>query len=64
LIDAGLDCNSLKEICVGIENKDNYLEYLDLKHNIFDDEGVGALIKSLKESASVKHIYLESTRIS
>ena len=36
------------------------LEYLDLRHNIFDEEGLGVLIESLKESCSIKHLYLES----
>jgi hypothetical protein len=39
------------------------LEYLDLRHNIFDEEGLGELIKSLKENCSIKHLYLESMSI-
>jgi len=38
------------------------LEYLDLRHNIFNEEGLGELIKSLSENCSIRHLYLESMR--
>lgn len=63
LIDAGLDCDTLKEICKGIDEKVHGLEYLDLKHNIFDKRGLNSLIKSLKASMNIKHLYLESMMI-
>lgn len=39
------------------------MEYLDLRHNIFDTEGLQALIKALEEINCIKHLYLESMRI-
>ena len=62
LVETGLDCNSLKAICEGLQNSMS-LEYLDLRHNIFDEEGLGVLIKSLTENCSIKHLYLESMSI-
>jgi hypothetical protein len=40
------------------------LEYLNLKNNIFGEESLGMLIKSLKQNCSIKHLYLESMRFS
>ena len=40
------------------------LEYLDLRFNIFDKDGLRQLITSLEESMfSIKHLYLESMMI-
>jgi hypothetical protein len=39
------------------------IEYLDLRHNIFDDVGLAALIDALKENMSIKHLYLHGMRI-
>jgi Ran GTPase-activating protein (RanGAP) involved in mRNA processing and transport len=59
LIDAGLDCDTLLEICSGISETMS-LEYLDLRQNIFDKAGLQGLIKALEKSMTIKHLYLES----
>lgn len=46
LVDVGLDCDCLHEISNGILESMS-MEYLDLRHNIFDAEGLAALISSL-----------------
>lgn len=62
LKDAGLDCDTLLEISKGI-SKNSTLEYLDLRHNIFDKNGLKALIMALKSSMCIKHLYMESMNI-
>lgn len=62
LIDAGIDCDTLEEICKGIERSES-LEYLDLKQNIFDCRGVKYLINAISENMSVKHLYLEGVAV-
>ena len=62
LIDTGLDCDTLQEICKGIKQSDA-LQYVDLKQNIFDKRGLRSLIDSLKANMCVKHLYLESVMI-
>lgn len=62
LRDAGLDCDSLLEICKGITDSMS-LAHLDLKYNIFDKRGLAGLIKSLESNMSIKHLYLESMAI-
>ena len=39
------------------------LEYLDLRQNIFDQEGMVGLVNALKENMSIKHLFLESMTI-
>ena len=39
------------------------LEYLDLRQNIFDEEGMVGLVNALKENMSIKHLFLESMTI-
>ena len=63
LVDSGLDCETLLEVCKGVKESMS-LEYLDLKHNIFDDKGLAGLIPALQENMSIKHLYLESMPIS
>ena len=62
-MDAGLDCDTLLEISRGLKQSMS-LEFLDLRHNIFDHKGLAGMIKSLRESMSVQHLYLEGMRIS
>ena len=40
------------------------LEFLDLRHNIFDSKGLAGTISALRESMSIKHLYLEDMKIS
>ena len=40
------------------------LEFLDLRHNIFDSRGLAGTISALRESMSIKHLYLEDMKIS
>ena len=47
LIDAGIDCDCMLELCNGIKECTS-LDYLDLRKNIFDSKGLAALILSLK----------------
>jgi Ran GTPase-activating protein (RanGAP) involved in mRNA processing and transport len=63
LVDAGLDCDTLLEISRGLKQSMS-LEFLDLRHNIFDHRGLAGTINALRESMSVKHLYLEGMRIS
>ena len=62
LNDAGLDCDTLLDICNGLKDSMS-LEHLDLRFNIFDDSGLAGLIKSLRENMSIKRLYMESMRI-
>ena len=62
LQDAGIDCESMLELCNGLKDSMS-MEYLDLRHNIFDTEGLQVLIKSLEEINCIKHLYLESMKI-
>ena len=52
----------MSEICEGIKESTS-LEYLDLRHNIFDAQGLSSIIASLKDHMTIKHLYLESMRI-
>jgi Ran GTPase-activating protein (RanGAP) involved in mRNA processing and transport len=63
LVDAGLDCDTLLEIAKGLKQSMS-LEFLDLRHNIFDSRGLAGTISALRESMSIKHLYLEDMKIS
>lgn len=62
LVDTGLDCETLLKVGEGIE-KCSSLEFLDLRHNVFDRDGFAGLISALKVNMSIKHLYLESMPI-
>ena len=62
LIDAGIDCDTMLELCNGLRDSSS-MEYLDLRHNIFDAKGLAELIRALGQHMSVKHLYLESLPI-
>ena len=49
------------ELCTGLKESMS-MDYLDLRQNIFDQKGLAALIQSLKEHMSVKHLALEGMR--
>ena len=49
------------ELCKGLRDSMS-MDYLDLRQNIFDAKGLAALIQSLKEHMSVKHLALEGMR--
>ena len=62
LVDTGLDCETLLKVGQGIEQCPS-LEFLDLRHNVFDRDGFAGLISALKVNMSIKHLYLESMPI-
>jgi Ran GTPase-activating protein (RanGAP) involved in mRNA processing and transport len=62
LVDTGLDCDTLLEICKGVA-KSKSMEFLDLRHNIFDDKGLAGLINAFEANMVIKHIYLEGMTI-
>lgn len=62
LIDAGIDCDTLLELCHGLRESQS-MEYLDLRHNIFDAKGLAELVRALGTHMSVRHLYLESLPI-
>jgi hypothetical protein len=39
------------------------MEFLDLRHNIFDDAGLAGLIGALEANMVIRHIYLEGVTI-
>ena len=43
LVDVGLDDDTLITVCKGIA-KSKSMEFLDLRHNIFDEKGLAVLI--------------------
>lgn len=57
-----MDCDTLVDICNGIKSSIS-LELLDLRHNIFDIEGLQGLINALMETMSIRHLYLETMTI-
>ena len=38
------------------------LEYLDLRNNIFDEQGLIAIVKALKENMTIKYLFLEDLK--
>lgn len=60
--EAGIDSVTLKKLCKGIKESVS-LEYLDLKHNIFDEDGLHALFEALKVNMTVKTLFLAGLRI-
>ena len=58
LIDCGIGNRALKEIAKGIKEA-ICLQYVDLRHNNFETEGLRALIDALKATMACKVLQIE-----
>ncbi len=60
-MDAGLDFETLQEICKGLTDSVS-IQKLDLRNNIFDEKCINLLLNTLKEHMSIRSLLLENLK--